>query len=130
MQSHDDNDAGSPILNAALRGFAEAREKTQDRFDQLRARADKMTEEGTNRITAGAPGESADNATVDGFGTISKLPDDPLCLRISIGELTMQVEPRCYLTFRGDARAVADLLRRAAAALDESYFLANSSSPA
>lgn len=100
MQSHEDSAA------------AEA-------FDALRKRAEDLTARGENLITAGAPHERAIGFTHGGF-LIRRLPDDPLALRISIGEAHEKYGESSYLVFRGDPRIITTLLRRALAALDGS----------
>lgn len=102
MQTHRDDDAELAL-------------------ERLRMKAQQMTAAGANRITAGHPDEK-DLGTQECDGvTIRRMPADPLCLRISIGEAPA-LDGSAYLVFRGDPGAVLALLDRAAAALRRSVF--------
>lgn len=96
-QSHDDRDF-TPIPEAFL-----------DRIRDLQER-------GGNRITAGAPGEQVLGEWQHGDVLVRKLPDDPLALRISIGQAT-GIGEGAYLVFRGGRAECIHLLERALAAL-------------
>jgi hypothetical protein len=82
-----------------------------------------MSDIGVNRITAGYPGERPlFEATHHGF-TIRQLADDPLALRISIGEArstgpSPTAAKVAYVVYRGDPATIKALLRRALAALE------------
>lgn len=65
-------------------------------------------------ITAGAPGERALLDTVVGPIVVKRLPEDPLALRISIGQ--PHSGAGAYLVFRGDPAAIRALLECALAA--------------
>ena|SRR5688572_4375824 len=99
MQSHDDSShMPQPIKDLAMK-------------------ADRMTAEGRNRITAGAPGESTlFEAEIDGI-YIRQLPEDEHgVLRISIGRAPA-IDRSSYLVYRGDRAKVLGLLERAVGAL-------------
>lgn len=108
MQTHRDDDA------------VKAFEVTVKAIKELEGKAVKMIREGTSRITAGAPGEKVLHEEDVGPFTIRQLPIDPLCLRISIGEIPSMSES-AYLVFRGDLDDVIDLLERALAAMRVSH---------
>jgi hypothetical protein len=66
------------------------------------------------RITTPNAGETPlEDFKADGLH-VKRLPDDPICPRVSLGG----VEGAAYLIYRGDRRAVTALLRRALAALE------------
>lgn len=101
MQSHDDYDGS----------WAE---------DLLRKKAEELTARGENLITAGAPFERATMETTRGGFLVRQLPDDPLALRISIGEAhEKRMGETAYLVFRGDPETIRTLLMRALAAFPE-----------
>lgn len=100
MQSHDDYDSNSA-------------------WDQMRKAAERLTERGENLITAGAPHERPLSESTHGGFLIRHLPDDPLCLRISIGEAPEhRMGDSAYLVYRGNRHVIRELLRRALYALD------------
>lgn len=102
MQSHDDTSAA-------------------DALDRLRKRAEDLTARGENLIAAGAPFERTLSEVTRGGFLIRQLPEDPLALRISIGEAhehsPLRREFSSYLVYRGDRDVIVNLLRRALAAL-------------
>lgn len=102
MASHRDDDFG---INDAVRKL----------FEQ---RAEELTERRANLITAGEPGEKEVGCwrSVTGM-TIRQMPDDPLALRISIGE-PHNINEGSYLVYRGDVLKVLELLRRATESLN------------
>lgn len=108
MQSHDDRDFSPPRTDLEPPALA-----------ALRREAGRLTALGLNRITAGAPGESFIAQARRGGFLIGRLPDDPLALRVSIGEAHERLlGGSAHLVFRGDPRTIEALLRRALAALD------------
>jgi hypothetical protein len=83
---------------------------------QLEGRVEKMTAEGSNTITAGMSGETPIwEYAVNGF-LVRKLPDDPLCIRISIGRPNGNV-PGNYVVVRGDYHEACEVIERALGAL-------------
>jgi len=104
MQSHNDWEA-----NRAL--------------SELRKRAEELSTRGENLITAGTPNERVQWERERGGFVLRQLPDDPLCDRISIGEVRDRVsalvsdQPQAYLVFRGDRATITVLLERALNAL-------------
>ena len=88
----------------------------------LREEAQKLSAAGKNKITAGAPDEKPLMEESVGAIWIRKLPDDPLALRISIGEGHL-MQDSAYLVFRGNDGDVLALLERSVAALRASHFL-------
>ena len=117
METHDDRDA----LNATDR-LGTIRDKLKEAIAQeLAARAEKMTADGTNQITAGHGECAIAEEEVKGFGLIRKLPNDPLCLRISIGEV-LDGSGKAYFVFRGDAYRIERLLEQVVRAFRPSQF--------
>lgn len=104
MQSHRDADAT----------------RRQEYFDALKQKAEEMTARKENLITAGKPGEKELFAQQVGLIFVRRLPDDPLALRISIGE-ARDVEESAYLVFRGDPEWVMELLDRAVSAMRAAF---------
>src|SRR5438128_7229717 len=96
MESHRDDDAD------------------QAAYERLAELARKMTAEGTNRITAGAPGEHILEEKSRAGVCVRRLPDDPNALRISIGEVIIGGGhgESAYLVYRGNEAAVTRLLVR------------------
>jgi hypothetical protein len=106
MASHSDRDS---------RGTDE---KYKDVLEKFRERAEKLTEERANIITAGRDGEKhLFEATRDGV-LIRQLPDDPLCIRVSIGK-PYDIRVGAYCVYRGTESSVKDLLRECLKALGE-----------
>ena len=85
-------------------------------MDALRAKAEQMTRDKQNIITAGEPGEIPLLTAEEEAFAIYRLLDDASALRISIGELKFGGHEK-YLTFRGDIRSIDRLLSEAVAAL-------------
>jgi len=106
MQTHPDDDLRP---NRALcEGFYEKTEAHKN----LERRAEALR----NEITAGAPGErEIQHGEKYGIHIVQR-PDDPDCLRVSLGEVRDQFRGR-YLVFRGNPDEVADLLARASRAI-------------
>lgn len=100
MQSHPDSD--SPQDSPQLKN--------------LKRRAEAMVGKGESEITAGRPGEVMLSVQQNYGMTIVQWPEDPDCLRISIGEV-QDGSPTRYLTYRGDPKKCLDLLERAVNAL-------------
>ena len=95
MQTHDDKS-----------------HKMAEWFKTIEEKAAGMVRNRESEITAGKPGEEAiREQEVDGM-LIRRLPDDPLCLRISIGGSPL-VPNSFYFVFRGDATEIEGLLDRA-----------------
>ena len=107
MGSHHDDDFGNTEMNSAIRKLFEDK-------------ADQMTDRRLNLITAGEPGESAlYEETVDGL-ILRHMPDDPLALRISIGE-PHELDEGAYCVFRGKPSETIGLLERALAAIKNAH---------
>lgn len=85
-------------------------------IERLTKKAGEMTVEGSNTITAGAPGEKSLTEEQVGVFLVRRLPDDPDCLRISIGEPNALV-PGAYVVIRGQLESAIELLERALCAL-------------
>lgn len=108
MQTHSDRDAPE-ILKAVG-------DPKSEQIRNLERRAREMVERGQSRITAGGPGEEL-LLSVAVYGVhVTRLPDDPDCLRISLGEVLDEDAVR-YLSFRGDPGKCLDLLERATNAM-------------
>ena len=116
-QTHDDYDSNSELA----RLWKESQMDRETPLDALRRKASEMTARGENLITAGAPHERDLLAMHRGGFNIRRLPDDPLALRISIGEAHDKDIESAYLVFRGDPKTITALLRRALAALDGAF---------
>jgi hypothetical protein len=93
-QSHNDNTHRDARIIAAL---------TEE--------SARMLKEGSNRITAGEMGERILFEKETEHTLIRRLPDDPNCLRISIGEANLSTKDS-YLVFRGDPLKCKLLLTR------------------
>jgi hypothetical protein len=90
---------------------------------RLKKKAEEMTAERTNIITAGHSGEKQTQEVVGTF-LVRKLPDDPDCIRISIGQPTDWPSPSgalaevaSYVVVRGRIDDAIDVLERALCAL-------------
>jgi len=121
MQSHDDYDAN--LAHDLTRKLAEAFPPAPDPLQKLRDEFERtargMTERGENLITAGAPSEQEILIDKRGGFLIRQLPEDPLALRISIGEAhETRLGESAYLVYRGERGTIRTLLRRALAALE------------
>ena len=81
---------------------------------ELFERADQLTEEGENKITAGEPDEDVVRKWKRGDMLVNQMPDDPQgVLRISVGGNV----GFGYCTFRGPRKACLSLLSDAVKAL-------------
>lgn len=80
-------------------------------LDKLQKQAKKMLEEGSNVITAGKFGEQVLFEYEKDGVLIRQMPDDPLALRVSIGQINITSKDS-YLVFRGDPKQVKLLLTR------------------
>jgi hypothetical protein len=78
-------------------------------------------------ITQPAPGERVLWEYFMGHVLIRQLPDDPLALRISIGEVSR--DGAMYLVFRGDPAEVGRVLMRAGRALNTAVDLSARTEP-
>lgn len=123
MQTHDDRDTPGLLEAEQREVLRQQKDKLRDTIAQLSARAEQMTEEGTNRITAGAPGEQPLGEIELGGIHVRRMPDDPLALRISVGEITRPRAIGAYLTFRGGREQCIALLERALHALRDAAVL-------
>ncbi len=108
MQTHRDDDFKNPELYPSI--------DDEKKRDALQALADRMSREGTNQITAGAPGEKSISEKKHHGMTVTRMPDDPLCLRVSLGRAD-SINESAYLVYRGDPKEIAALLRVALAAI-------------
>jgi hypothetical protein len=98
----------------------ELREK-QD-LEMFERMARQMRESGASQITGGKEGEKPIAEYAVGTIYCRKMPDDPLALRISIGE-GHNVKESAYCVFRGNVADVIELLDRALSALKASDLL-------
>jgi hypothetical protein len=80
-------------------------------FEVLSKQAKEMLKDGSSQITAGKMGEQILFEQETEHCLIRQLPDDPNCLRISIGEANMSTHDS-YLVFRGDPLKCKLLLTR------------------
>ncbi len=85
-------------------------------FAALEAKATDMLAKGESQITAGRPDEKEVGSLETPHGFVRQLPDDPLCLRISVGEAT-RIPGSRYIVLRGQPEACLELLERAVMAL-------------
>ena len=109
MQSHDNNDF-DPKLSSAF-----------DELAGLEEKAKRMTQEGSNTITAGAPGEEPLAKWSANRMAVTQLPaDEHGVLRLSLGGiLDGRPGPWGYLVFRGDREQCRKLLERALRAIEQ-----------
>lgn len=107
MQTHDNAD-----FNQNLSDLVPG---SQD-LKELADKAKTMIADGRSTITAGAPDEEVIAEKLVGTIMVRRLPDDPHCLRISVGE-GHRIADSAYLVFRGDPSDIESLLVRALAAL-------------
>ena len=85
-------------------------------LESLRGKADAMTEERSNKITAGDDDERPIRSWKHGSMSIRQMPDDEHgVLRISVGGNVGYG----YCTFRGPRKACAKILQQALAAIRE-----------
>ena len=110
MQTHPDYD--SPNFQRFIDMFESEKTAAELTLEAMKLKAERMMEAGESQITAGAPGEEVVDEDTTPHCHVKQLPDDPLALRISIGEGRGIPESR-YLVFRGDPQEVVDLLDRA-----------------
>lgn len=108
MQTHPDIDANYESHSAEV-------------LAQLEAKAKEMMASGESQITAGKDGEKPVQEEQVGMFLIRQMPEDPLCLRISIGE-SNDVSESGYFVFRGQPDDIEQLLVRALSALRASHF--------
>ncbi len=87
-----------------------------EHLENLGQRAVEMTRDGTNKITAGKPGEPVVYQNTVGNFLVRKLPDDPDCVRVSIG-LVRDSNSQGYVVVRGRFAEVQEALNRALHAL-------------
>jgi hypothetical protein len=103
MQSHDDFDA-----------------HTAEKHDRaLREKAERMTAELQNLITAGRADETEEFSAQVGGVFVRQMPADPLALRVSIGR--GRVPDSTYCVIRGNAHEIITLVGDALAALKRIY---------
>ena len=92
-------------------------QKTRELRMVLEDRAAEMVAAGESQIASGKAGERS-VGVLDAFGVrVTRLPDDELALRVSVGKAHGVVGASRYLVFRGDPEAVAALIKRADAAM-------------
>lgn len=120
MGSHSDFEHPS---NEELKALKDAVKKNKsDFFEALSQRAKRMTEAGINRVTAGSPEEKPLFEKQAGSVFIRRFPQDPIALRISIGEGFIESRgPTAYCVFRGGQGDCIELLERALAAMKECF---------
>lgn len=90
-----------------------------DDLEQLQKKAEKMLARGESSITAGRPEEEAIFSQQIGTIFVRRLPDDPLALRVSVGE--GRLSESAYLVFRGDPRDCIELLERGLSAMKAAF---------
>jgi hypothetical protein len=115
MQTHEDADFAAKLTGAG-------KPTSEEDLKALEGRAAQAMKDGTSQITAGKPGEEIISEKQVGTFAVRRLPEDPQCLRISIGE-GHRIADSAYLVFRGEPCEVEDLLERALAALRVSGYL-------
>lgn len=81
-------------------------------YNQMKDKAKELSEAQENTITAGAPGENILFETEEDNMLIRRLSDDPLALRISIGEANLSTGG-IYCIFRGDPERTKKVLTKA-----------------
>lgn len=121
MASHENYDH-----NAKRQQFGELfrKQREQEQINRMNDRAAFLEATGGNSITAGNEPLLTGRARLgsrEGPRVIdmAKLPDDPDCLRVSIGEVLFRSSPiRCYVRYRGDAARVLALLRASVVAME------------
>lgn len=129
MGSHRDEDV--PLVPKALRELAESDMKSpaeaiSEAMASLRQRADELTLQRRNLITAGRDDESVLAEAREKGILIRRLEDDPdRVLRISVGAPVWDLN-QAYLVFRGDPDEVYRLLRRAMRAIAKAGMLEES----
>ena len=98
-------------------------EKMMGFSEAIQAQADELTKNKGNIIAAGdLHGEQVLREEKVGMFLIRELPEDPLALRISIGEGNQVVPDSAYMVFRGRPNDICQLLERAISALKASHF--------
>ena len=112
MQTHRDDDSRLREL------FGCKDEQAAETLAALKVRAREMVAKGESQIAAGKLKEKPIGELSTRHGFVTQLPEDPLCLRISIGE-SMQIPNSTYLVFRGDPVEVQALLTKAVHALGQ-----------
>lgn len=105
MQSHNNNDWDKNY---------------EEQLRKLAEKAERMNEEGSNTITAGAPGEEPLSKWSAARMAVTHMPpDEHEVLRLSIGGvLDGRPGPWGYLVFRGDRAECRRLLKRALRAIE------------
>jgi len=98
------------------RDLSGVREASEDLLQRMKQKAAAMTAAQTNTFTAGRLGETVLHEEEVGVFLIRKLPEDPDCLRVSIGEPSV-VGPGAYVVIRGRTSSAIELIERALAAL-------------
>jgi hypothetical protein len=88
-------------------------------LDMLGDKARDMTARGENIITAGAPGERPLASEYVGRFNVRRMPDDPACVRVSLGTLrgVPDGEEDSYCVIRGRPLEAIALLEGALRAL-------------
>ena len=84
-------------------------------INSLTKRMHQMTAAGTNQITVGSPSESAIWEFEREGWLLRKMPDDPDCLRISIGEPFTSDKRGRYVVIRGSLDHAQRVLEEALA---------------
>lgn len=87
-------------------------------YNSLAEKAEKMLKNRESTITAGAETDHVLFEATRNSLTVRRLSDDPLALRVSIGEANTRAREK-YLVFRGDPHRVRKLLQRAVSEIDE-----------
>lgn len=87
-------------------------------YGELAGKAEEMLKRRESTITAGSMFDTVLFEKERNGMAVRRLADDPLALRISIGEANTSAREK-YLVFRGDPQRVRKILRRALSELDE-----------
>ena len=103
MASHQNDDHGNPEMNRALRKL-------------FNDKAAQMTKAQLNTITAGITDEKPLYQEIDGGVHVTRMPDDPLAMRISVGA-PHDLDEGSYLVFRGSPSKAIELLEQSIVAL-------------
>lgn len=114
MQTHDNSDAASGLRKLFFPTSTEQAQK--DRLKELHEKARRMSAAESNTIAAGEKGEIALGVLASPHGYVTQLPDDPLALRVSIGE-GIDLDGSRYCVIRGDPAECLDLVERVTLAL-------------
>lgn len=89
-------------------------------FNKMTEKVKELSESQQNTITAGVYGEQVLFEYADNDMLLRRLPDDPLAVRISIGEANLSVGGT-YCVFRGDPERAKKILTRSLNAIKRHF---------